>query len=76
VSGVTGFDYRRWAADGFHLYDDDGYDDRPLGAKSVMSTFRMWLRVDSDPVLDRSEREINQPDAGERGTTARDGGRR
>jgi hypothetical protein len=58
------FDYRRWAADGFHLYDDDGYDDRRDDERDEY--LPNVVTGDSDPVLDRSGGD-QPPDAGERG---------
>jgi Protein of unknown function (DUF742) len=59
------FDYRRSAADGFHLYDDDGYDDdRPAGERDEY--LPNVVTGDSDPVLDRSSGD-QPPNAGERG---------
>lgn len=62
------FDYRRWAADGFHLYDDDGYGDDPADRRDDKRDEYLPNVVtgDSDPVLDRSGGD-QPPDAGERG---------
>jgi hypothetical protein len=57
------FDYRRWAVDGFHLYDDGYDDDRRDGERAEY--LPNVVTGDSDPVLDRSSGD--QPDAGERG---------
>jgi hypothetical protein len=59
------FDYRRWAADGFHLYDDDGYDDDRRDDERDEYLPNV-VTGDSDPVLDRSSGD-QPPGAGERG---------
>lgn len=58
------FDHRRWAADGFHLYDDEQYDDGPEDERDQY--LPNVVTGDSDPVLDRSSGD-QPPNAGERG---------